>query len=106
MLSNAIKYQDINKTHSFIKITSYQEQNHVVFEVRDNGLGVPKNQQENMFKMFKRFHPRTSFGSGLGLYMMKKSADVLKGNIYYKDTGDGSVFKLKLPLADLSKVNY
>jgi PAS domain S-box-containing protein len=106
LLSNAIKYQDINKTHSFIKITSYQEQNHVVFEVRDNGLGVPKNQQENMFKMFKRFHPRTSFGSGLGLYMMKKSADVLKGNIYYKDTGDGSVFKLKLPLADLSKVNY
>jgi PAS domain S-box-containing protein len=106
LISNAIKYQDTNKANSFIKISSYQEKNNVVLEVRDNGLGVPKKQQNNMFKMFKRFHPRTSFGSGLGLYMMKKSADVLKGNIHYEDSGDGSVFKLKLPLADLSKVNY
>lgn len=100
LISNAIKYQDLNKNHSFIKISSYQTENHIVLAVQDNGLGVPENQQDNLFKMFKRFHPRTSFGSGLGLYMMKKSADILNGNIYYKDCGDGSIFKLELPLHD------
>ena len=98
LISNSIKYQDINKNNSFIKISSYQTKKYFVLEVSDNGLGVPKNQQENLFKMFKRFHPRTSFGSGLGLYMMKKSADILNGNIYYEDSADGSTFKLELPL--------
>ena len=50
-----------------------------------------------MFTMFKRFHPRVSFGSGLGLYMMKKSADVIKADIVYEDTGHGSKFKLVIP---------
>lgn len=97
LISNAVKYQDINKANSFIKISSYQTKHHVVLEVHDNGLGVPKNQQDNLFKMFKRFHPKTSFGSGLGLYMMKKSADILHGHICYEDSGDGSIFTLELP---------
>tara|TARA_R110002167_G_C12673410_1_gene650899 strand:+ start:211 stop:1713 length:1503 start_codon:yes stop_codon:yes gene_type:complete len=99
LISNAIKYQDVNKNDSFIKISSYKTKSHIVLEVRDNGLGVPEDQRDNLFKMFKRFHPRTSFGSGLGLYMMKKSADILHGNISYEDCSDGSVFKLELPLS-------
>ncbi|WJG10287.1 PAS domain-containing sensor histidine kinase [Aliiglaciecola sp. LCG003] len=98
LISNAVKYQDLNKKTSFIKISTFNEQHNFVLEVRDNGLGVPKKQQENLFKMFKRFHPRTSFGSGLGLYMMKKSADILGGKITFRDSGDGSVFRLEIPL--------
>ena len=100
MISNVIKYQDLEKDNPFIKISTYKEANNFVMEVHDNGLGVPKNQQDNLFKMFKRFHPKTSFGSGLGLYMMKKSAGILGGQIYFEDPGDGSVFKLKIPLTE------
>jgi len=74
LISNAIKYQDPKQAKPFIKISTYNDQDHCVVEVTDNGLGIPQNQKEKLFTMFKRFHPRISFGSGLGLYMMKKSA--------------------------------
>jgi len=50
--------------------------------------------------MFKRFHPKVSFGSGLGMYMMRKSADVLEGTINYEDTGNGSKFSVRIPNQD------
>ena len=97
MVSNAIKYRDQTKEKSYINIRSYTANNHFVFEVHDNGLGIPQNQQKNLFSMFKRFHPKVSFGSGLGLYLMKKSADILRGRIEFSDPGDGSIFRLWIP---------
>ena len=49
--------------------------------------------------MFKRFHPQVGYGSGLGLYMIKKSAGVLGGEIVYLNTGYGSRFTLTIPIA-------
>lgn len=97
LISNAIKYQDTDKERSFVKISAREEKDYVVFSIEDNGLGIPANQQQKLFTMFKRFHPKVSFGSGLGLYMMKKSADVINGQILYEDTGQGSIFKLFIP---------
>ena len=98
LISNSIKYQDIKKDHSFIKISTRTDHHNVIIEVEDNGLGIPKDQQEKMFSMFKRFHPKTAFGSGLGLYMMKKSADILGGDLQFEDTGEGSKFILSVPM--------
>jgi len=98
LISNAIKYQDLEKENSFIKIKTYHKDNKFTLEVEDNGLGIPKNQQEKLFTMFKRFHPKTSFGSGLGLYMMKKSADILGADIKFIDTDEGSIFQVMIPL--------
>jgi len=98
LISNAVKYQDPSKDDSFIKISTYKSGHNFIMAVQDNGLGVPKDQQHNLFKMFKRFHPRTSFGSGLGLYMMQKSVSILGGEIHFADPGDGSVFKFSIPL--------
>jgi len=97
LISNAIKYQDTDKDASFVKISSTDEKGFVVVTVEDNGLGIPEDHREYMFMMFKRFHPRTSFGSGLGLYMMKKSADIIGAEIKYSDTGNGSRFELFIP---------
>ena len=97
LISNAIKYQDTSKKKSFVKVETYEDGENVVFAVDDNGLGIPDDQQENMFVMFKRFHPRVSFGSGLGMYMMKKSADVIGGDIRFVNKKDGSRFVLILP---------
>lgn len=97
LISNAIKYQDTSKKKSFVKVETYEDGENVVFAVDDNGLGIPDDQQENMFVMFKRFHPRVSFGSGLGMYMMKKSADVIGGDIRFVNKKDGSRFELILP---------
>lgn len=98
LISNAAKYQDLGKATSFLRISTYKSGDQFVMAFEDNGLGIPKDQQHKMFEMFKRFHPRTSFGTGLGLYMMKKSADILGGEIRFEDTGDGTLFKLFIPI--------
>ena len=98
LISNAIKYQDLEKNKSFLMISTSEEDSKFILKIEDNGIGIPPDKREDMFEMFQRFHPRISFGSGLGLYMVKKSADLLKGEISYLDTGDGSLFTLTLPL--------
>ncbi|WP_133469483.1 PAS domain-containing sensor histidine kinase [Paraglaciecola marina] len=97
LLSNAIKYQDVSNDSSFVKVTTYRQENKFILTVSDNGLGIPKSLQKQLFQMFKRFHPKTSFGSGLGLYMMKKSVDVLGGRIEFDDMDNLSTFKVTLP---------
>ncbi|MDU0352810.1 PAS domain-containing sensor histidine kinase [Paraglaciecola aquimarina] len=99
LLSNAVKYQDLKKDASFLQISSYQEDNHLVLKVSDNGLGIPENQQNQLFQMFKRFHPKIAFGSGLGLYMMKKSVDILEGKIRFENQNDGCAFIVTLPMS-------
>ena len=98
LLSNAIKYQDTEKEESFVKVSTQQLGDRFILTIIDNGLGVPERSQQNLFMMFKRFHPGTAFGSGLGLYMVKKSVEKMGGDIQYSDTGEGSRFTITLPL--------
>ncbi|MGJ8686871.1 MAG: ATP-binding protein [Spongiibacteraceae bacterium] len=97
LISNAIKYQDTNKQISTIKITSHITDSDFIFRVEDNGLGVPEEHQDKLFTMFKRFHANVSFGTGLGLYMMKKSADIIGGKLSFQDNGSGSTFQVQVP---------
>lgn len=101
MISNAIKYQDPKKEKSFVKITAKKNHNLLVYSVEDNGLGIPKEKQSKIFQMFERFHTRVSFGSGLGLYILKKGTEKLGGSVSYQDTGDGSIFMVKIPVVYL-----
>ena len=98
LVSNAIKYQDPNESQPFIKIETRKEQDVFILSVIDNGLGVPENRHKDLFKMFKRIHPKVSYGSGLGLYMINKSADILRGTIEYIPLEKGSKFTLIIPL--------
>lgn len=97
LISNAIKYQDKEKSDPYIKLSTYERGEYVVFEVRDNGIGIPKQYHDSIFTMFKRFHPKVSFGSGLGHYMMKKSAIIMGGDIEFHDCENGSMFRLLIP---------
>lgn len=105
LLSNAVKYADFQKEAPFIKISSFQEGELFVLSVEDNGLGIPRRNHSDIFSMFKRFHTKTSTGSGLGLYMVKKSAIILGGNIAFEDLGNGSRFLLKIPLEGIKTHN-
>ncbi|MCI5048927.1 MAG: HAMP domain-containing histidine kinase [Rickettsiales bacterium] len=97
LISNAIKYQDTKKTESFVHVSTRMDDGMVALIVEDNGIGIPKDKQNAVFSMFKRFHPKTAFGSGLGMYMMKKSAEMIGGSITYKDVGHGSRFTVHIP---------
>jgi len=98
LISNAIKYQDPEKEAPYIHILIRKDKGNLVIDVRDNGLGIPEEQRGKIFSMFERFHPKTSFGSGLGLYLIKKSADVIGAELSYEGLEDGSNFKLEVPI--------
>ncbi|GAB3373533.1 ATP-binding protein [Spongiibacter taiwanensis] len=97
LISNAIKYQDLEKSDSYLTIRGQQQGEWITLEIEDNGLGIPSEHRHQMFSMFKRFHPEASFGSGLGLYMVKKSAHIIHAEVEYQPLQQGTLFRLTLP---------
>ena len=98
LISNAIKYQDPNNQNPFVKISVDCNNSRLSIAVSDNGLGIPDKYHDKLFKMFNRFHTRVSFGSGLGLYMIKKTVDKLKGKVEFEPLNKGVKFTVQVPI--------
>jgi PAS domain S-box-containing protein len=97
MLSNAVKYHDPKEAEPTIDVRAFRYGGRLRLSVEDNGLGVPPASRHLLFKMFKRLHPNRSFGSGLGLYILRKSAEALGGTALYEARDKGSRFMIELP---------
>ena len=97
LISNAIKYSDPDESTPELKIQSSTENGICTIEVSDNGIGIPADCHRDIFGMFKRFHPRHSFGSGLGLYLVKQNLDAVNGTIEYKPLAKGTSFLIRIP---------
>ena len=73
----------------------------VVFFVRDEGLGIPRDEQARIFEKFYRLDPhmtRGVGGTGLGLYICSELVNRMGGHIWVESTeGEGSTFMLELP---------
>lgn len=97
LMSNAIKYSPEKKE---IKLNISDEGNKTLFEVIDNGYGIPKDQQKNIFKKFFRADNAAKIetdGSGLGLYLVKKLVEAIGGNIWFESDNAGTKFAFKIP---------
>ncbi len=101
LISNALKYSDLNKENKFVRIGAGLRSEKVVITIEDNGLGIPEDSLEKIFQMYSRVHEQ-SFGSGLGLYIVKETLEKLKGTITVQSQfGVGSTFKVELPNSSL-----
>ena len=100
MLSNAVKYHDPKEAAPVIDVRAFRYSGKMRLSVEDNGLGVPPASRHLLFKMFKRLHPNRSFGSGLGLYILRKSTEALGGTALYEARDKGSRFIIELPDGD------
>ncbi|NJN75797.1 MAG: HAMP domain-containing histidine kinase [Synechococcaceae cyanobacterium RL_1_2] len=70
LLSNALKYSPDNAAVNLELITLEEE---VIMKVTDHGIGIPKQDQENLFQFFRRGSNTSTFeGTGLGLMIVKK----------------------------------
>ena len=96
LTSNAIKYSPEN---SPIDLTLTEEEKQVSLEIRDYGIGIPEEDCKHLFERFFRAHNTTNIqGTGLGLNLVKRYIDLLKGSIEFDSTvGEGSVFTIHLP---------
>ncbi len=80
LISNGIKYRS-NDRQPCIEISTREDDDFYVISVEDNGLGIDlKQNKDNMFKLYKRFHFHTE-GKGLGLFLVKLQSESLGGTV-------------------------
>jgi signal transduction histidine kinase len=74
-----------------------EEDHEIVLAVSDNGQGIAAQYHEQIFNMYFR-GSENSKGNGLGLYIVKKATEKLKGRIVFESVfNEGSTFKIILP---------
>jgi len=83
LMNNAILYSD---PHGIVKVATTTDGTHASVTVADNGPGVQVEQQNEMFRRFKRGNHEGVYGSGLGLSIVKKVADLHMAEI---EMGEG-----------------
>lgn len=102
LLENAIKYSRPDGTVT-LKLENRGEV--VRFIVSDHGIGIPANQQKNVFARFFRAPNAVKVetdGSGLGLFIVKSIVDKHEGKIWFESTENvGTTFYVELPVAKL-----
>ncbi|HMO18361.1 MAG TPA: ATP-binding protein [Oligoflexia bacterium] len=99
MLGNAIKYRNPERPLEINIGFSIESANFMALKISDNGLGIPENKFEDIFRPYRRAHGNSVEGSGIGLACVKKILDKLGGRIEVESKeGEGSSFTLMLPL--------
>ncbi|NQZ76232.1 MAG: tetratricopeptide repeat protein [Ekhidna sp.] len=98
LIENGIKYARLeDKNEPYIKISIKQNSNDIEIEAQDNGIGMDEETIKNIFTMFFRAN-RTIEGTGLGLHILKRAVERLKGKISAESKlGEGTTFKVLLP---------
>ncbi len=99
LVSNALKYTPENGEVT-VRITKATKS--ATISVSDNGMGIPKTAQSQIFTKFYRAQNvvrQETSGTGLGLYLVKGLVEALGGTIWFKsDENQGSTFYVRLPL--------
>ncbi len=98
LINNAIKFTPAG---GHITVQAREEDNTVLLEVEDSGIGIPKSQRKFLFEKFKQLESpfrRQYPGTGLGLAMTKHLVELHGGTIQVNSTlGEGSTFIVSLP---------
>jgi signal transduction histidine kinase len=100
-ITNALKY---TKQGSIIIEAKQAENGALKFCVSDTGIGISKSDQNHVFDKFWRsedFHTRESGGTGLGLYIANKLAEIMHARLdVSSELGHGTTFSITLPQRD------
>lgn len=96
LLQNAIKYNRSDVPS--VQLAAIQEGDRWIISVTDNGVGIPENDQERIFKLFQRAHGDTFSGTGIGLAYSRQIVQMHNGRIWVETSGnEGSTFHIEMP---------
>ena len=104
LLGNAVKFTEKGEVKLCVSV---KDNERLIFDVKDTGIGVSENDQKVIFEEFRQADGSTSRrygGTGLGLSICKKISDLLGGDLTMKsESGKGSVFTFNIPLNFVSE---
>lgn len=93
LIENAIKYT----SHGHVEISSYVQEESIVIQISDTGVGIPPENIETLFEPFRQFENSVG-GTGLGLSVTKELVELLGGAISVQSlVGEGTSFFITLP---------
>lgn len=97
LVSNAIKFSDEGST---VHVVSNVKDSEAVISVRDEGIGISKEDQEHLFSSFFRGKNALNIqGTGLGLHIVKRYLDLLGGNVgVHSELGNGTTITFTMPI--------
>jgi two-component system sensor kinase FixL len=97
LISNAIKYSGEDTSIEFKTETT---PTHLNIAVKDNGIGIPENDQKHLFEAFFRAHNTGNIpGTGLGLNIVTRYVGLMKGTIRFESAvNQGTSFNISFPV--------
>jgi len=96
LIANAITFRGTEAP--CIHISAAEQDESVLFSVRDNGIGIEPRFHEQIFGVFKRLHGREYPGSGIGLAICKRIVEQHGGKIWVEsEAGQGATFRFTFP---------
>ena len=101
LFDNAIKYRKPDQPVNLI-ISTWNDEHHLFFAIKDDGIGIKKDNLKKIFDKFYRVHTGNVHdvkGFGLGLAYVKRIVDLHKGDIKVEsEYGKGTKFTIQLPI--------
>jgi len=96
LIGNAIKYSGEN---TFIEFNTEITDQYCTIIIKDNGIGIPENDQKHLFEAFFRAHNTGNIpGTGLGLNIVTRYTNLMYGHIDFKSSvNHGTIFTLSFP---------
>ena len=114
LMSNAVKFTEAGEVSVTVTAQQFDQEHLIQFAVKDSGIGIPEDRMGRLFQSFSQVDSSTTRlfgGTGLGLVISKKMAEIMGGNMWVESVeGEGSTFYFSItgqavPPADKDGIN-
>lgn len=94
IINNAVKYSS-SQEQPIVEIEGTDEGDKIIYRIKDNGIGIPEENKDRMFKIFNRMDNARKFkGNGVGLSIVHRIMKRIGGNVDYESNKEGTCFIL------------